>query len=351
MNIDDFDYRLPEHLIADRPSENRTDSRLMVIHRDAHRIEHNNFKNLSELLDPSDLLVLNDTKVIPARLYGKKRGGGAKIEILLLEEREPLMWEGVAQRAIRLSEGTVVEFGETAAARVVDVQGEGKFLFRFDLEGDWEDFLEAHGEVPLPPYVLRARSGLKEADRKRIEVSDQERYQTVYAESPGSSAAPTAGLHFDEDLFDRLAEKGIDRAFVTLHVGLDTFCPVTVSNVKDHQMHSEWCNCPKETRSKIQETKDKGGKVIAVGTTSCRTLESYSAQGWPEESIRTRLFMIPGYDFQCVDCLLTNFHLPRSTLLMLVSAFMGMELWIRAYEEAIREGYRFYSYGDAMLIL
>lgn len=352
MLVSNFEYYLPSELIADRPLPQRPDSRLMVVSRAAGTIEHHVFRDLPHILAPNDLLVLNRSKVIPARLNGIKRRGGARIEILLLEQRGPLVWEALAQRAIRLAVGTVVEFSGENSCQVLEVLGEGRFVFRFSLASDWEVFLEEYGTVPLPPYILRKREDLSEEERHDLDELDRERYQTTYASQPGSAAAPTAGLHFDRALLDELKQKGIDLRPVLLHVGIDTFTPVTSERVEDHKMKSEWCHCPTATADQIRLRLPGGaGRVIAVGTTSCRTIESYVRSDWPETPIRTGLFLIPGDPFLATQGLLTNFHLPCSTLLMLVSAFMGNDLRRQVYETAIREKYRFYSYGDAMLIL
>jgi S-adenosylmethionine:tRNA ribosyltransferase-isomerase len=268
-----------------------------------------------------------------------------------LEELEPLRWEVLAHRAIRLSVGTVVEISDTDTCIVQEVLGEGRFVVRFDIQADWESFLATHGEVPLPPYIQKKRRDLDPDTSALLEKEDPSRYQTVYAKRAGSAAAPTAGLHFDETLLRGIEEVGLATESVTLHVGLDTFAPVTVALVEDHSMKTEWCHCPYETVKRIQHTQERGGRIVAVGTTTCRTLETYARENWPEGPTRSNLFIKPGDEFLCVDALLTNFHLPRSTLLMLVSAFMGNDLRRAAYEEAVREEYRFYSYGDAMLIL
>jgi S-adenosylmethionine:tRNA ribosyltransferase-isomerase len=352
MLVSDFDYALPDELIADRPLPTRPESRLMVISRNTGAIAHRIFRDLPGLIAPGDLLVLNRSKVIPARLFGTKQGGGARIEILLLEQRGTMIWEALAQRAIRLAAGTVVEFPEGNSCEVVEVIGEGRFIFRFSVNSNWETFLERYGMLPLPPYILRKREELPEKERQELERLDRERYQTTYANQAGSAAAPTAGLHFDERLLENLEQMGVELGEVLLHVGIDTFTPVTAGRVEDHQMKSEWCYCPPATAGQVRLRPQGGkGRVIAVGTTSCRTLESYARQGWPETAIRSELFLKPGDPFLAIQGLLTNFHLPRSTLLMLVSAFMGNELRRRAYETAVRERYRFYSYGDAMLIL
>lgn len=350
MRMDEFDYDLPADRIADRPLLNRSDSRLMVVDRKTGGILHRTFRDLSEFLLPGDFLVLNDSRVIPARLWGTKRDGGAGIEILLLERIANMEWECIAQRAIRLREGTVVDFGEGNSCEVVAVLPAGRFVFRFATQLPWETFLDQYGEIPLPPYIHRRREELTETQRIELAVMDRERYQTTYAAPPGSAAAPTAGLHFDLPILDRLRAMGVDIGYVTLHVGLDTFSPVTVDRVEDHRMKGEWCQCPPETAERIRRVKESGeGRVIGVGTTVCRTLETYSRAGWPDGPLKSELFLKPGDNFQALDLLLTNFHLPKSTLLLLVSAFLGDGLRKRAYEEAIQEGYRFYSYGDAML--
>lgn len=352
MLVSDFDYPLPSELIADRPLPARPDSRLMLVSRERGTIEHYVFKDLLSLLVPEDLLILNRSRVIPARIFGTKHSGGARIELLLLEQRGPMVWEALAQRAIRLSVGTVVEFSDDDSCQVLEVLGEGRFVFRFSLASSWEVFLEEHGELPLPPYIQRKRLELTQEERHELEELDRERYQTTYATQPGSAASPTAGLHFDEPLLADLREKGVVLGGVLLHVGIDTFTPVTTEQVEDHVMKSEWCHCPPATTHKIRaRLSGERGRVIAVGTTSCRTIESYARQDWPENPIRTSLFLKPGDPFLATQGLLTNFHLPKSTLLMLVSAFMGNDLRRQAYEVALREKYRFYSYGDAMLIL
>ena len=352
MLVSDFDYPLPNELIADRPLAQRSSSRLMVVSRKTGTIDHWTFRDLSRLLAPDDLLILNHSKVIPARLFGTKQGGGARIEILLLEQRDPLVWEALAQRAIRLSVGTVVEFSKDDYCEVIETHQEGRFVFRFSLSTGWEDFLERYGKLPLPPYILKKRENLPEIERSELEILDRERYQTTYASQAGSAAAPTAGLHFDPSLLNDLHLKGIKFGEVLLHVGIDTFTPVTVDQVEDHRMKSEWCYCLPFTSEQIRaRLRNRCGRVIAVGTTSCRTIESYARLGWPEKPIRSELFLKPGDSFLATQALITNFHLPRSTLLMLVSAFMGNDLRRQAYEAAVRERYRFYSYGDAMLIL
>lgn len=352
MNLDEFDYPLPLELIADRPVPARSESRLLVVSRATATLEHRVFRDLPEILYRNDLLVINRSKVIPARLLGTKRGGGARIEILLLERRKELLWECIAQRAIRLSAGTVIAFSERDVCVVREALGEGRFVLEFQIGETWEEFLARHGSTPLPPYILKKRETLPEAERAALESLDKERYQTRYAVEPGSAAAPTAGLHFDESVLEALKRGGIESAPIVLHVGLDTFSPVTVERVEDHVMKSEWCDIPPDSLNRIVGKLDSGsGRVVAVGTTACRTLESYARAGWPEGPLRTELFLKPGDSFLATQALITNFHLPKSTLLMLVSAFMGNELRKRAYDEAVRERYRFYSYGDAMLIL
>lgn len=352
MRVDDFDYPLPEELIADRPSQNRADSRLMLVNREKSTIEHHSFRDLPRLLQAGDVLVFNHSRVIPARLFGTKRGGGARIEILLLEEKGDHCWEALAQRAIRLNPGTCIDFTDGDCCHVAEVLGEGRFILRFSFQGTWLDFLNRVGSVPIPPYILKQREKLPAEEQRALAEIDRERYQTEFAEIPGSAAAPTAGLHFDQPLLAELRTQGLQLASVVLHVGLDTFSPVVVEQVEDHKMKSEWCYCPGETAQLIEETSRRNAsRVIAVGTTSCRAIESCARLDWPADPIRTALFIKPGDPFLVTEGLLTNFHLPKSTLLMLVSAFMGNDLRKRAYEAAVKEKYRFYSYGDAMLII
>ena len=354
--IEAYDYVLPPELIAQTPIEPRDASRLMVIHRESGIIEHRTFRDLPSLLAPRDLLVVNRSRVIPARLHGRKLPGGGAVEILLLRRRDAGIWDALVRPGRRLTVGTRVGFGERGAyAEIVGRTDFGgrqvRFLDGADriLEGaSFDQWVRQVGEVPLPPYISER-------------LGDPERYQTVYAQEIGSAAAPTAGLHFTHDLLFRLRDRGVVTADVTLHVGLDTFRPVETDDLRDHAIHSEWCEMSAVAGSRISTTRRVGGRVVAVGTTSVRVLESAAGQ-WlqqdesggpldPGYSGDTRLFIYPGYSFKLVDALITNFHLPRSSLLMLVSAFAGFDLIRRAYDVAIAERYRFYSFGDAMLIL
>lgn len=356
LSIQDFDYYLPPELIAQTPVEPRHESRLMVLDRTTQSIEHRRFWQVIDYLHPTDLLVANDSRVIPARLYGRKWPTGGRAEVLLIAKRADNVWEALVKPGRRLGVGTHIEFGSGKPRLIGEIIGRteaGGRLIRFS-GPDLEASLESLGVVPLPPYVHQP-------------LSDAERYQTVYARIKGSVAAPTAGLHFTPELIARLREKGIEFAFVTLHIGLDTFRPVQVSDVRQHRMHSEYAELGPEEAARINATKAAGGRVVAVGTTSVRVLETAAreAQGGvgvgPESSSRsqivvpfkgwTDIFIYPGYRYRAVDALLTNFHLPRSTLLMLVSAFAGRDFILRAYREAVAKGYRFYSFGDAMLIL
>jgi len=345
MKVSEFDYKLPEELIAQEPADRREESRLMLINRRDGTITHERFFSLPDFLVSGDLLVLNDTRVFPARILGKKSSGGASIEVLLLEDAGQQCWKVMARRARRLKEGTIVRFSDDFFGTVDEVLGEGLFLMRFSYPRTLQDALEEHGQVPLPPYISR--------DGVETDVDDRERYQTVYARHTGSAAAPTAGLHFTEDLLDGLSGKGIEKQFLTLNIGLDTFQPVKAKNVEDHRIHSEKVCISPEAAAAVNDAKSEGRRVIAVGTTSVRALESGATEEGSVEPMHdySRLFIVPGYRFRIVDAMLTNFHLPRSTLLMLVSAFMGNDLRKRVYEEAVRERYRFYSYGDAMLIV
>lgn len=355
MNTSDFDYSLPPESIAQTPVEPRDSSRLLVLHRDTGTLEHRIFREIGEYLNPNDLLVLNQTRVIPARIFAKKETGG-KVEILLLRRRDALTWEAlVGGKGLRVGKRVFIEADDGAASRVeveiIEILDGSERLVKFS--EPIEPYFSKIGHVPLPPYIHE-------------ELKDPERYQTVYAREPGSAAAPTAGLHFTPRLLDELQANGVKIAYVTLHVGLDTFAPVTEENPEEHKIHTEWCHLPQETADAINETKRKGGRVIAVGTTSVRTLESAAEQtgdGGRQTAVNgqrsivteftgpTSLFILPGYKFQVVDAMITNFHLPKSTLIMLVSAFAGRERILETYQIAIREGYRFYSFGDAMLIL
>ena len=336
MKTSDFDYHLPETRIAQTPLEPRDSSRLLVLNRQTEKLEHRIFNEIGEYLYPGDLLVLNQTRVIPARIYARKPTGG-KVELLLLRKNDDLTWEClVGGKGLRV--GSMVTVDDGPAARIVEILSGAERLVRF--AEPIEPYFPNVGNVPLPPYI-----------HKKLE--DPERYQTVYAKEPGSAAAPTAGLHFTPRLLEELKTKGVNVAYVTLHVGLDTFAPVTEDDPEEHKIHTEWCEFPQETADAINATGGAGGKIIAVGTTSVRTLESAAAG---QDIILsyvgpTSLFILPGYQFKLVDAMITNFHLPRSTLIMLVSAFAGREKILETYETAIKEGYRFYSFGDAMLIL
>lgn len=340
MNVSDFYYDLPEELIAQTPIEKRDESRLMVLNRANQTIEHKTFKDIIDYLEPGDCLVRNNTKVIPARLYGKK-ATGAKIEFLLLNRIEGDIWECIVRPGHKLKPGTEVEFGDgILKAKVLDVMEGGTRKVEFKYEGIFNEILDKIGLMPLPPYIHES-------------LKDNDRYQTVYAKYEGSAAAPTAGLHFTPELFEKIKAKGIDVANVTLHVGIGTFRPVKVENVEEHHMHSEHFYIKQEDVDKINNAKKNGKRVIAVGTTSCRVLETIADENGmvkPTEG-DTQIFIYPGYKYKCLDGLVTNFHLPESTLIMLVSALAGRDYIMRAYNEAVKERYRFFSFGDAMLIL
>lgn len=341
MKREDFNYELPEELIAQDPLLDRSSSRLMVLHKETGKVEHRGFKEVVEFLNPGDCLVINDTKVIPARLIGSKVGTDAKIEVLLLKRKDNDIWETLVKPGKKAKIGAKISFGEgLLIGEVVAVVEEGNRLIQFQYEGIFEEILDRLGEMPLPPYITH-------------HLEDQNRYQTVYAAHSGSAAAPTAGLHFTPELLKQIEEQGVQIARITLHVGLGTFRPVKVDNILDHHMHSEFYQIEEEAAEKINKAKADGKRVIAVGTTSCRTLESAAQEdgtiqpssGW------TEIFIYPGYKFKVLDCLITNFHLPESTLIMLVSALAGREQVLAAYEEAVANQYRFFSFGDAMLIL
>ena len=340
MRTSDFFYDLPPELIAQTPIPCRDASRLMVLDRSAGTITHRHFYDLPDYLRPGDCLILNDSRVLPARLLGKRLPGGGACELLLLTDRGENVWECLARPGRKLRPGTEVSFGEgELTGRILEITEGGNRLVRFSYEGIFLEVLERLGKMPLPPYI-------------REELRDQDRYQTVYAKVNGSAAAPTAGLHFTEDLLRRVQEIGVSVGYVTLHVGLGTFRPVREEEITDHQMHREYCVVPPETADLINRTRAQGGRCVCVGTTSCRTLESRAGEdgiivpggGW------TGIFIYPGYTFRATDALVTNFHLPESTLIMLVSAFAGRERILEAYREAVRERYRFFSFGDAMLI-
>ena len=332
-------YDLPEERIAQTPVEPRDHSRLMVLHRDTDQIEHRHFYDVIDYLNPGDVLVINETRVIPARLFGERAGGGA-CEVLLLRQLGPKRWETLVKPGKKLKPGAEITFGGgRLRARIAETTDVGGRIVDFDCDGTFEAALDELGEMPLPPYI-----------HERLE--DKERYQTVYAKQEGSAAAPTAGLHFTPELLDRIREKGVDVVPVLLHVGLGTFRPVKTENVEEHEMHSEYFEVTAEAAARINAARERGGRVVAVGTTSVRTLESAAENGvlLPRRG-ETSIFIKPGYRFQMVDALITNFHLPGSTLVMLVSALYDREKILAAYEKAVRDGYRFFSFGDAMLIL
>ncbi|MGI5945965.1 MAG: tRNA preQ1(34) S-adenosylmethionine ribosyltransferase-isomerase QueA [Lachnospiraceae bacterium] len=340
MDVKDFYFDLPQELIAQDPLEDRSASRLLVLNKHTGRVTHRHFRDIKEYLKPGDCLVINDTKVIPARLFGIKKDTGAKIEVLLLKRRENDIWETLVKPGKKAKPGTELEFGDgRLTATVVDVVEEGNRLIQFHYEGIFEEILDELGQMPLPPYITH-------------QLQDKNRYQTVYAKHEGSAAAPTAGLHFTKELLKEIEDMGVKIAHVTLHVGLGTFRPVKVDNVLDHHMHSEFYMVEESEAKKVNDTKAAGGRVICVGTTSCRTIESAAGtdgtlkagSGW------TEIFIYPGYQFKILDCLITNFHLPESTLVMLVSALAGREYVLEAYQQAINERYRFFSFGDAMFI-
>lgn len=340
MDVKDFYYELPQELIAQDPLEDRSSSRLLVLGKQDGSIRHDVFRNITQYLNAGDCLVINNTKVIPARLFGEREGTGATIEILLLKRKENDIWETLVKPGKKAKPGTRIIFGGgLLTGEVVDVVEDGNRLIQFSYEGIFEEILDQLGLMPLPPYITHT-------------LQDKNRYQTVYAKYDGSAAAPTAGLHFTPELLDEIRAMGVKIAEVTLHVGLGTFRPVKVENVQDHHMHSEYYEVPAEAATLINETKQAGGRVIAVGTTSCRTLESAAAEdgslsaksGW------TDIFIYPGYTFKVIDALITNFHLPESTLVMLVSALAGRDHIMNAYANAVRERYRFFSFGDAMFI-
>lgn len=336
----DFYFDLPEELIAQDPLEDRSSSRLLVLDKETGETSHHIFKEVINYLNPGDCLVLNNTKVIPARLIGHKEDTGAAIEVLLLKRKENDIWETLVKPGKKCKPGTKIVFGEGLLhATVLETVEDGNRLIRFSYEGIFEEILDRLGEMPLPPYITH-------------KLQDKNRYQTVYAKYEGSAAAPTAGLHFTKELLRQIEEKGIDIAYVTLHVGLGTFRPVKVDNILEHHMHSEFYQVTKEAADKINKAKKEGHRVICVGTTSCRTVESAADEnGMVKEGCdNTEIFIYPGYKFKVLDALITNFHLPESTLVMLVSALTGREHILNAYEEAIREKYRFFSFGDAMLI-
>lgn len=339
MKVSDFDYELPEELIAQKPLKTRDESRLMILDKKEKTIEHKSFKNIIDYLEPGDCLVRNNTKVIPARIYGKKETG-ANIEFLLLNNIEGDIWETIVRPGNKLHIGTFVIFGEgLLKAEILDIMPGGTRKVKFYYEGIFNEILDKIGLMPLPPYINE-------------ELKEKERYQTVYAKHHGSSAAPTAGLHFTEELLKQIEEKGVKIANVTLHVGIGTFRPVKVDKIENHEMHSEHFYIKKEDVEKINTAKKNGNRIIAIGTTSCRVLETVADNDGYLNEIEgdTNIFIYPGYKFKCIDGLITNFHLPQSTLLMLVSSLAGKDYIMNAYEEAIKEKYRFFSFGDAMFI-
>ena len=340
LKREDFYFDLPEELIAQDPLEDRSGSRLLVLDKKTGETEHHVFRDIIEYLNPGDCLVINDTKVIPARLIGAKVGTEAKIEVLLLKRKENDVWETLVKPGKKAKPGTKISFGDgLLVGEVIDVVEEGNRLIQFHYEGIFEEILDQLGQMPLPPYITH-------------QLEDKNRYQTVYAKHSGSAAAPTAGLHFTPELLEQIKAKGVEIAHVTLHVGLGTFRPVKVENILEHHMHSEFYQIEASEAEKINRAKEEGHRVICVGTTSCRTVESAADEhgrlrecsGW------TEIFIYPGYQFKVLDCLITNFHLPESTLIMLVSALAGREHVLAAYQEAVEKQYRFFSFGDAMLI-
>ena len=341
MKTSDFFYDLPEELIAQDPLEDRTASRLLVLNRETGAVEHKIFSDVIDYLNDGDCLVINNTRVIPARLIGEKEGTGGKIEVLLLKRRANDVWETLVKPGKKLRPGARVTFGDgRLKADILEIAEEGNRLVRFYYEGIFEEILDSLGEMPLPPYITH-------------KLEDKEMYQTVYAKFDGSAAAPTAGLHFTKELLSKIEEKGIKIASITLHVGLGTFRPVKVDDVNNHHMHTEWYEVNAEAADIINETKRNGGRVICVGTTSCRTIESVADENgyMKAKTGETDIFIYPGYKFKVMDGLITNFHLPESTLVMLVSAFAGKENVLAAYETAVKERYRFFSFGDAMILI
>ncbi|WP_368652187.1 tRNA preQ1(34) S-adenosylmethionine ribosyltransferase-isomerase QueA [Ornithinibacillus sp. 4-3] len=342
MNINDFDFDLPEHLIAQTPLLDRTSSRMLVLNRETKEVSHQQFRDIIDYIQPGDCLVINDTRVIPARLFGIKKDTGAKIEVLLLTEQEQDHWEVLVKPARKVPVGTTLVFGDgKLTATCVKEKEHGGRVFQFHYEGIFYQILDKLGEMPLPPYI-------------KAQLEEKDRYQTVYAKHEGSAAAPTAGLHFTEELLEKLKAKGVQITTITLHVGLGTFRPVSVENIEEHKMHAEFYQISAETASILNETRVNNGKIIAVGTTSVRTLETIArdhhgkfveASGW------TDIFIYPPYQFKAIDGMITNFHLPKSTLIMLVSALVDKETVLQAYQEAVKEQYRFFSFGDAMLII
>ena len=340
MKTSDFYYELPEELIAQEPLSDRSASRLMVLDKNTGEVAHKHFYDIADMIGEGDCLILNDTKVLPARLYGIKEETGAAVEFLLLHKHTLDTWEVILKPGRRAKPGARFTFGNgELKAEILDIINEGNRLVRFEYEGVFEEVLDRLGEMPLPPYITK-------------KLEDKNRYQTVYAKNPGSAAAPTAGLHFTPELLEKIRARGVKIGYVTLHVGLGTFRPVKVDDINEHKMHSEFYVLPEETAKLVNETKAAGGRVISVGTTATRTLETAGMEGLPLKAMTgwTDIFIYPGKQFNVIDALITNFHLPESTLIMLVSALAGREHVMAAYEEAVRERYRFFSFGDAMFI-
>lgn len=341
MDIEAFDYQLPEALIAQTPLKNRDESRLLILGRQSGNIEHKHFKDVTDYLNEGDTLVLNDTRVMPARLFGMKEETGAKVEMLMLTQIEGNDWEVLLKPAKRIKVGNKLTFGEgKIIAECIEELDQGGRIMRLHYDGILQERLDELGEMPLPPYI-----------KERLD--DQERYQTVYAKASGSAAAPTAGLHFTDELLERIKAQGVNIAFITLHVGLGTFRPVSVDNIDDHEMHSEYYQMDEATANLLNSTRDNGNRIISVGTTSTRTLETImqSSDRFVAKSGWTDIFIFPGFNFKAIDGLITNFHLPKSTLVMLVSAFSSRDYIINAYNQAVASEYRFFSFGDAMLII
>ncbi|MDG5786434.1 tRNA preQ1(34) S-adenosylmethionine ribosyltransferase-isomerase QueA [Evansella sp. AB-P1] len=342
MDVKEFDYDLPERLIAQTPLKDRTASRLLVLNKESGEIDHQQFPDLIHYLSPGDVLVLNNTKVLPARLLGVKEDTGAKIELLLLNEEGEDTWEALVKPAKRVKVGTVVQFGDgLLKGTCVEELPEGRRRIQFDYKGIFNEILDNLGHMPLPPYIQE-------------QLEEKDRYQTVFAKHSGSAAAPTAGLHFTKDFLRKMESSGVKIVYITLHVGLGTFRPVSVDTIEDHKMHAEFYEMSETTANILNEAKETGKKIVAVGTTSCRTLETIASQTngkFTKTSGWTDIFIYPGYSFKGVDGLLTNFHLPKSTLVMLVSAFAGKENILKAYNQAVEEEYRFFSFGDAMLLI
>ena len=341
MNVSDFDYDLPEELIAQKPADKRDACRLLVIHRSSGQLEHRHFSDILEYLRPGDCLVFNDSRVIPARLFGTRRGTGAKVEFLLSKKIEGDTWETLVKPGRRCKTGDIIDFEHGLSAEITGYSDDGTRLAKFRCEGNFEETLERIGSMPLPPYITR-----------RSDESDKENYQNVYARENGSVACATAGLHWTPELIRAAEDMGVRTAYVTLHVGIGTFRPVKVDKVEDHHMHFESYTVSQEAADTINSAKKDGGRIICVGTTACRTLESASSEDGilHPGSADTGIFIYPGYRFKITDCMITNFHLPKSTLLMLVSALAGREKMLEAYRTAVEERYRFFSYGDAMFI-